>query len=363
MRLSISIILIFISFNLLAQNKRVYTTERISIEPKIDGILNDDAWQKGNWEGDFIQREPVDGVPATQQTFFKVFFTDNYIYIAVKAMDTHADSIDSRLVRRDNEEGDLIGVHFDSYFDLRTTFSFMVNAAGVKSDILFSNNGMSRDINWNPIWYVKTSIDAEGWYAEIKIPLSQLRFSKTDNKVWGFNLARYIYRSEELSFWNPIPRTASGFVYDYGELHGIADLKPKRIIEIAPYVSLGLETSEKEDGNPYRTGSEMLYGAGLDGKIGITNDFVLDFTFNPDFGQVEADPSEMNLTAFETYQQEQRPFFIEGSNILDFKVNPGDHDQDNLFYSRRVGRVPQYYPDLATNEYMNYPMVTKILEH
>jgi len=361
MRLGFTLILFLFSLSLFAQSKRVYTTERISEEPKIDGILNDAAWNIGNWEGDFTQREPHDGAKPSQETFFKVFFTDDYIYVAIKSLDTQADSIDSRLVRRDNDEGDLVGVHFDSYYDLRTSFSFMVNAGGVKSDILFSNNGNSADRNWNPIWYVKTSIDAEGWYAEIKIPLSQLRFSKNDNKIWGFNVARFIYRNEELSFWNPIPRTASGYVFDYGELHGIADLKPKRIIEIAPYVSLGLKTTEKEEGNPYATGSELLYGAGLDGKIGITNDFVLDFTFNPDFGQVEADPSEVNLTAFETYQEEQRPFFIEGSNILDFEVNPGGHDQNNLFYSRRVGRAPHYYPGIAGNEYMDYPMVTRIL--
>jgi hypothetical protein len=354
---------IIISLSSFAQNKRVYNTNRIIIEPKIDGKLNDAAWQKGVWAGNFTQRSPHDGAPASQKTFFKVFFTDDYIYVAIKAMDTQADSIDSRMVRRDNDDGDLIGVHFDSYHDLRTSFSFMVNAAGVKSDVLYSNNGDEEDENWNPIWMVKTSKDAQGWYAEIKIPLSQLRFSKNDNKVWGFNVARFIYRNEELSFWNPIPRTSSGWVHNYGELHGISALKPKRILEIAPYASIGLETSEKEDGNPYATGSKMLYGLGLDGKIGITNDFVLDFTFNPDFGQVEADPSEVNLTAFETYQREQRPFFIEGGNILNFKITPGDHDGalDNLFYSRRIGRSPQYFPDISDSEYVDFPMVTKIL--
>ena len=358
-----TILLLFISISIYAQNKRVYTTNRIDMEPKIDGNLNDAVWQKGNWEGDFIQREPNDGSPAKQKTFFKVFFNDNFIYVAVKALDNQADSIDSRLVRRDNMDGDMIGVHFDSYHDLRTSFSFMVNAAGVKSDVLFSNNGDKEDENWNPIWTVKTSKDAQGWYAEIRIPLSQLRFSKKNNKVWGFNIARFVYRNEELSFWNPMPRTASGFVHNYGELHGISGLKPKRILEIAPYASLGIKTSAKEEGNPYANGSELLYGLGVDGKVGITNDFVLDFTINPDFGQVEADPSEVNLTAFETYQREQRPFFIEGGNILDFKVTPGDHDAalDNLFYSRRVGRSPQYFPTLSDSEYVDFPMATKIL--
>jgi len=357
------IIFLFLSISVFAQSKRVYTTQRITQEPKIDGILDDAAWQTGNWEGNFTQRQPHDGAAATEKTFFKVFFTDNYIYVAVKALDNQADSIDSRLVRRDNMEGDMVGIHFDSYHDLRTSFSFMVNAAGVKSDVLYSNNGDNEDENWNPIWTVKTSKDANGWYAEAKIPLSQLRFSKKNNKIWGFNVARFIYRDQELSFWNPVPLTSSGFVYSFGELHGISELKPKRILEIAPYGSIGLQTSEKEEGNPYATGSKMLYGLGVDGKIGITNDFVLDFTFNPDFGQVEADPSEVNLTTFETYQREQRPFFIEGSNILNFKITPGDHDgaKDNLFYSRRVGRRPQYYPDISDSEYIDLPMETKIL--
>ncbi len=358
-----TIFFLLISISNFAQSKRIYSTQRITQEPKIDGILDDAVWQMGNWEGNFTQRQPHDGAPATEKTFFKVFFTNDYIYVAVKALDNQADSIDSRLVRRDNMEGDMVGIHFDSYHDLRTSFSFMVNAAGVKSDVLYSNNGDNEDENWNPIWTVKTSKDANGWYAEAKIPLSQLRFSKKNNKVWGFNVARFIYRDQELSFWNPVPLTSSGFVYNYGELHGISELKPKRILEIAPYGSIGLQTSEKEEGNPYTTGSKMLYGLGVDGKIGITNDFVLDFTFNPDFGQVEADPSEVNLTAFETYQREQRPFFIEGSNILNFKITPGDHDgaKDNLFYSRRVGRRPQYYPDIADSEYIDLPMETKIL--
>ncbi len=359
----IILILVLISSTLFAQSKRVYTTSRISDPPKIDGILNDQCWQKGDWGGgNFIQREPNDGAPATQKTYFKLFYDDEFIYVAIRALE-NPDSIDRRLVRRDNQEGDLVGVHFDSYHDLRTSFSFLVNAAGVKSDILYSNDGNKEDKNWNPIWFVKTSVDHKGWYAEIKIPLSQLRFSDKENKVWGFNVARYIYRSEELSFWNPIPRTASGYVHNYGELLGISDLKPKRIVELAPYVSTGIETYEKEDGNPYATGTEWLFNAGLDGKVGITNDFVLDFTFNPDFGQVEADPSEVNLTAFETYQRERRPFFVEGSNILDYKISPGKHEgaRDNLFYSRRVGRMPQYYPDIPDDAYMDFPMVTRIL--
>jgi hypothetical protein len=363
MKIFIILLFIILTNSLYSQKKKTYTTQRLNSEIKVDGILDDVAWQNGQWEGNFIQRKPNDGAKATQQTFFKIFYTNKYIFVAIRALENNPDSIDKRLVRRDNQEGDMVGINFDSYYDKRTAFSFFVNAAGVKSDIIYSSGGNEEDKNWNPIWWVKTSINSEGWSAEMKIPLSQLRFSKDENKVWGLEVSRYINRLGELSLWQPIPRTEASWVYNFGELHGINGINPHRIMELAPYATLGLETSEKEDGNPYATGSKLLYGAGIDGKIGITNDFVLDFTFNPDFGQVEADPSEVNLTAFESYFPEQRPFFVEGSNITNYKISSsgGESARDNLFYSRRIGRSPQYYPDLQTNEYMDYPFASKII--
>jgi len=358
------LLLILLNYGFLfSQNAKSYTCSRISQDPVIDGVLDEEIWKNGNWEGDFVQREPIDNSSPSQETYFKIYYTDNFIYVAIKAMDTNADSIDSRLVRRDIQEGDLVSVQFDSYYDLRTSFGFTVNAAGVKSDILFSNGGMTEDPNWNPIWWVKTTKDNFGWYAEMKIPLSQLRFSKQGNKVWGLEIMRYIFRLQELSLWQPIPQTESSWVYNFGKLYGISDLKPKRIMEIAPYITTGYEKYEKEKGNPYSLGKEFLYNVGVDGKLGISNDFVLDFTLNPDFGQVEADPSQVNLTAFEVYLQEQRPFFVEGSNILDFKITQGDYDaaRDNLFYSRRIGRFPQLYPDLRDNEYVDFPSTTSII--
>jgi hypothetical protein len=363
MRLILVALLIMSYGFLFSQNTKSYTCSRITQEPVIDGVLDEEVWKTGNWEGDFVQRQPIDNSKPSQETYFKLYYTDNFIYVAIKSMDTQADSIDSRLVRRDKQEGDMVAVHFDSYNDSRTSFSFFVNAAGVKSDVLFSNGGSNEDPNWNPIWWVKTTKDANGWYAEMKIPLSQLRFSKTGNKVWGFEVSRYIFRLQELSLWQPIPQTASGWVFNFGKLYGISDIKPKRIIELAPYVSGGFESFEKEEGNPYADGSNFIHGIGVDGKVGLTNDFILDFTINPDFGQVEADPSQVNLTAFEVYFEEQRPFFVEGGNILDFKITPGNHDaaRDNLFYSRRVGRIPQYYPDLRDDEYIDFPIATSIL--
>ncbi len=353
------LIFILLSIGGYAQQKRIYRTNRVSSEINIDGVLNENEWGSDNWQGDFTQREPNDGAAPSQPTSFKVLYSDDYIFVAIKAFDNRVDSIDSRLVRSDDIDGDVVGVHFDSYHDKNTSFSFFVNAAGVKSDIFFSNNGNNEDENWNPIWYAKTSKDSKGWYAEIKIPLSQLRFSNSEHKIWGFELMRTIYRLDETSLWQPISLKESGWVFNYGELVGIDALKPKRIMELAPYVSTSMETYEKGDG-PYQSGRDFNFNAGVDAKIGITNDFVMDITVNPDFGQVESDPSEVNLTAFETYQREQRPFFVAGKNITDYRISEGEGDsgRDNLFYSRRIGKYPSYYP---TADYVDFPRNTKIL--
>ena len=154
MKSIIIILILFIANNILAQEKRIYTTHRLNSEIKIDGILNEDVWNEGKWEGNFTQRKPIDGAKASQQTFFKIYYNDKYIFVAIRALESNPDSIDSRLVSRDNQEGDMVGINFDSYFDKRTAFGFFVNAAGVKSDIIYSNGGNDEDKNWNPIWWV-----------------------------------------------------------------------------------------------------------------------------------------------------------------------------------------------------------------
>lgn len=184
-----------------------------------------------------------------------------------------------------------------------------------------------------------------------------------DQQVWGLQFTRQLFRKEEHSNWQFIPKDAPGWVHKFGELHGISGIKPSRQVEITPYTVGKLQRFEKEEGNPFATGRLREGITGLDGKIGITNDLTLDFNINPDFGQVEADPSEVNLTAFETFFQEKRPFFIEGRNILNFRIMGGDgsFSSDNLFYSRRIGRSPQYVPDTYENEYLNMPTNTSIL--
>jgi len=343
--------------------KKIYLTSHINPHsPVIDGKLDDPAWDKVIWAGDFIQREPYEGKEPSQATAFKIIYDDGNIYVAIKADDKESDKIDRRMSRRDDLEGDWVEVHFDSYFDHRTAFCFMVNAAGVKGDSVISNDGDNRDDTWDPIWYVKTDIDDTGWTAEMRIPLSQLRFGKKADQIWGLQVSRRFFRKQETSQWQLIPQKAPGWVHMFGELRGIKGIKAQQQVELTPYSVGRMQRFEREEGNPFATGSmNNLYG-GIDGKIGLTSDLTLDFTINPDFGQVEADPSVVNLTAFETYYTEKRPFFIEGRNILSFQIMGGDgsFSSDNLFYTRRIGRSPQYYPDTEEREYLGMPENTTI---
>lgn len=344
--------------------KKQYQAVRLKQQiPVIDGRLDEAFWLSSEKGGQFVQHEPYENHQPTQQTEFVITYDDNNLYVAIWAYDSSPDSISRRLTRRDAIDGDMVGIDIDSYFDKRTSFGFFVNAAGVKLDQVTSNNGMAEDKTWDPNWYVATGINAEGWTAEMRIPLSQLRFSEKENRVWGIEVVRSIFRKDEMSLWQPIPRTAPGSVYLYGELTGINDVKPKRQIDLTPYAVASGERFEKEEGNPYATGKDFNYSAGLDAKIGVTNNLTVDLSVNPDFGQVEADPSEVNLTAFETFFEEKRPFFVEGRNILTMPLMLGDGDlaNENLFYTRRVGRKPHRYPGLSDGEYTRVPEFSRIL--
>ena len=185
--------------SLLAQSsdKSKYYATRISDPPQIDGVLDDEAWKNGEWAGNFTQHEPYSGRPASQRTEFKILFDDNNIYVAIRAYDTSPDSIVKRLTRRDEADGDMVGIGFDSYHDLRTAFVFGVSAGGVKFDMMMTNNGQNEDDSWNPNYWARTSMNDEGWVAEMKIPFSQLRFEKNSDDVWGLQVYRIIYRDRK----------------------------------------------------------------------------------------------------------------------------------------------------------------------
>jgi hypothetical protein len=347
--------------------RKVYYTTSIeqNTTPEIDGILDDPAWNLVEWATDYRQTQPDDGADPTRSTAFKILYDAEHIYFAFRCYDPEPENIVRRMSRRDGFDGDWIEINIDSYFDKRTAFSFTVSASGVKGDEFVSDDGNNWDSNWNPIWYTKTHIDKDGWTAEMRIPLSQLRYGNKDAHVWGIQSTRRDFRADERSIWQWKPQSQSGWVSYFGELHGIKGIKPQKQIEIQPYVVTSASTFEKEVGNPFADGSDFTLDGGLDGKLGITSDLTLDFTVNPDFGQVEADPSALTLDGFQIFFPEKRPFFIENRNLFDYSYSQastgGPFTQDNLFYSRRIGRAPQHYPNLEENEYADVPNNTSII--
>lgn len=334
-------------------DRRVYLTRRIQGEPPcIDGRLDDPAWEQGDWSGDFQQRIPAEGLAPSEQTAIKILYDDNQLYVAIRAYDSQIDQLQAIRGQRDEFTGDIVGFAIDSYFDRRTCFEFNVTAGGSKIDLFISNENFDRQ--WNAVWDVRTGREADAWTAEFAIPFSQLRYARRDQQVWGLHVWRNLRRESEESNWQLIPRDTAGFAHAFGELHGIENLRPARQIEVVPYLVASYNTHPAEPGNPFRTGETHDFDAGLDAKIGVTNDFTLDLTVNPDFGQVEADPSQVNLSSFETFFPEQRPFFLEGRRLFDLSQRG-----DRLFYSRRIGGPPSTEPD--TDDPVRQPAFTRIL--
>ncbi len=368
-RLRAVIILFFLSsLSLFAQvdstktaiARKVYTTNTFTGDaPKIDGNLSDGAWASVPWSTDYLQFEPDVGTPPTQQTKMKITYDAKNLYVAFHCLESDKSKLEKRLGRRDDFPGDWVEINIDSYNDDRTGFSFTASASGVKGDEFISNNG-NFDSSWNPIWYLATSEDDEGWTAEMRIPLSQLRFSADDEQVWGIQSTRRYFANEERSTWQPLPANPPGWVSEFGELRGIKGIKPQKQLEIQPFVLGQYDTFEEEVGNPFRDGDDFSGNVGLDAKIGITNDLTLDLTVNPDFGQVDADPGAIALDGFEIFFQERRPFFVENKSVFDFRVGGG---ADNVFFPRRIGRTPQGFTtsDPSKGEYEDFPINTTIL--
>ncbi|MEZ5044697.1 MAG: DUF5916 domain-containing protein [Saprospiraceae bacterium] len=343
-----------------------YFTKAIELQPPlIDGLLEDAIWETVEWGGDFIQRIPHDGAAPTQATAFKILYDNKYLYIGYRCFDDEPDKIVKRMSRRDGFTGDWVEINIDSYNDKRTAFSFTITASGVRGDEFISNNGNNWDTNWNPIWSGKTNIDSLGWTAEVKIPLSQLRYGNKAEHVWGIQFTRRDFRNDSRSNWQYISQNDGNWVSNFGELHGLKGIQPQKQIEIQPYTVIKAERFEKQEGNPFADGATEGLNAGLDGKIGLTSDLTLDFTINPDFGQVEADPSALTLDGYQIFFSERRPFFVENSNLFDYAYGyaeaGGPFTGDNLFYSRRIGSSPHGYPSLSDGEFAKVPNNSTIL--
>jgi hypothetical protein len=326
-----------------AQSLRAAT---LDTDVRIDGRLDEPAWQLAEVATSFVQQRPSPGEPATQATEARVLYTRQAVYIGMRMYDGAPDSIATQLARRDaiGLNSDWAHVLIDSYFDRRTAFRFSVNPSGVKRDVLHFDD-TSEDGGWDAVWEVATAIDSLGWTAEFRIPLSQLRYQATGEEsetIWGINFIRDIARHDERSWWSPVPPDAGGMVSLFGELHGLRDLPSLRRLEITPY-SVGRLTRapEVQPGDPFYRANAVWGAMGADVRYGVSSNLTLTATVNPDFGQVEADPAEVNLSAFESFFQERRPFFQEGADIFQFNVGLGDGSVEQLFYSRRIGRAPQ----------------------
>jgi hypothetical protein len=216
--------------------KKIYNTRKVNPGPPvIDGKLNDPVWNEVTWGDNFTQRQPVDKAPPSEKTAFKILYDEKNLYVAIRAFDRTPAEIVRRMSRRDGFEGDWVEINIDSYNDKRSAFSFTASVSGVKGDEAISNNGDIWDSSWDPIWYLKTSIDDQGWIAEMKIPLSQLRFAEKEDQVWGLQVNRRIFRKEETSNWQYIPQNSTGWVHLFGELHGLKGIKQQKQVEIQPY--------------------------------------------------------------------------------------------------------------------------------
>ena len=323
---------------------RVIPALRVSSAVLIDGLLDDIAEQQAIFKSNFVQRNPLEGENPTEKTEFAVLYDDEYVFVAIRAFDSQPDSIASILSRRDEmTPSDWVNVSFDSYDDHRTAFEFWLNPQGVKRDIRRFNDD-NQDRNWDAIWEGKTNVDAVGWTAEFRIPLRELRFSSKQSQDWGLQVYRHISRKNEDNFWTYWSKDEGGWVRHYGRLTNLENIPRQRQIYVSPY-----STGQYASSNLYQTALNpktyrLGQNLGVDLKIGVTNNLTLDVTLNPDFGQVEADPAELNISAFESFFSEKRPFFVEGSNIYAFNLGFGDggNSSTSLFYPRRIGRSPHF---------------------
>jgi Domain of unknown function (DUF5916) len=371
MKTLVAVLLLSAAFLQAAPADTVFTAKlkveaiRLTAPITIDGVLAEPVWQNGSGISQFTQRDPTEGAQPTQKTIVHLAYDDEAIYIGARLFDTAPDSIIARLGRRDASlTSDMFGFFIDPYHDRRSGFYFSLNAAGTMYDGVLFNDEWDDD-SWDGVWEGKAKIDAHGWSAEMRIPYSQLRFKKKDQLVWGINFRRDIARKNERDYLVFTPKNGSGFVSRFVDLVGIENISPPRRIEVLPYVTTKAEYMQHAPGNPFNDGSKYLPGTGADLKVGIGSNLTLDATVNPDFGQVEVDPAVVNLGDVETFFNEKRPFFIEGSTIFNFgqggsRSNWGfNWANPQFFYTRRIGRAPQ--GSLPSADFVDAPLGTSIL--
>jgi hypothetical protein len=349
----------------LTDDKLVVKAIRLNESVIVDGVLSESIWKNGHGVTKFTQRDPIEGAKPTEQTEVRVAYDDNAIYIGARMHDSAPDSIIAQLARRDAIiSSDYFMFFIDPYYDRRSGFYFGLTAAGTLLDGVLMNDEWDDD-SWDGVWEGKVNIDNDGWTTELRIPYSQLRFHKKDKYVWSVNFKRAIQRNNEQDYLVFTPKDGSGFVSRFVDLVGIENIEPARQIEFLPYFRTKAEYTNPDPGNPFHDGSKYLPATGADIKFGIGNNLTLDATVNPDFGQVEVDPAVVNLSDIETFYDEKRPFFIEGSSIFNFGQGGANSfyglnwSGPDFFYTRRIGRAPQ--GSLPEYDFINLPEGARIL--
>jgi len=318
---------------------------------RVDGRLDEGAWQSAPLVTDFVQKEPVEGAAPSDRMEVRFAYDAAALYVGARMLS--GAPIQAPMDRRDSgDQAEHFGVYLDTYLDRRTASAFGVTAAGVRLDEYFGSDNDDGESDFDPVWVARTSVDAQGWTAELRIPFSQLRFTDRDPQVWGLNVKRWVPSRNEEVYWALVRRTEQGWASRFGDLHGIGGIRPSRRIELLPYVASTSHVFGNPDpGNPFTDSADLDGRVGLDAKVGIGSNLTLEATVNPDFGQVEADPAEVNLSAFETFFTERRPFFLEGADLL-------NNQDNNWFYSRRIGATPA---GRAAGDFVDVPSTSTIL--
>ncbi len=335
---------------------------RLSGTVHIDGVLDEAAWSEATPVTEFTQNDPEEGKPVSERTEVRILIGDDALYIGARLFDREPSKIKARLSRRDDPvETDAFDVYLDSYHDHLTAKRFRVNPAGAILDGAIGTDG-GEDDTWDAVWEAGTRVDSLGWSAELRIPLAQLRYNTQGEAAWGLQLARTIFRRGERSVFAFTPKKEQGGVSRYGELVGLGRLERPQRLEIMPYVSGRNERLDVARNDPFRSHSDYFGATGGDLKYGVTSDLTLDLTVNPDFGQVEQDPAEVNLTAFETLFPEHRPFFVEGSDLFGFGRSRAFNNigVPTIFNSRRIGRAPQRVLGGPNFRFVDSPPATSI---
>jgi len=331
---------------------------------RVDGALTEETWKRPGTDA-FVQFEPVYDAPPTHRTEVWVAYDDEAIYFAARMHDSSPDSIITRLGRRDDwTESDCIEVDIDPFHDHRTGYAFYTTPSGCMIDETIYNESW-KDGAWDGVWETASKIDEGGWTTEMRVPFSQIRFHNGSDQLWGFNVFRLVARSQEIVSLVRLPKDENRLASILLHLKGISGIKSSSRFELLPFAVGRGDLLQTEKGDPFNDGSELSTNAGLDFKLGLGSDLTVDGTVNPDFGQVEVDPAVVNLSEFETYYTEKRPFFIEGSEIFGYGVGGATNNwglnwsDPSFFYSRRIGRAPQ--ADARHEGFVERPDVTTIL--